>query len=229
MEPFGGTILVVEDEALTRTKITRVLTRHGFQVVEAATGEEAVRLLREQVFDLMVLDILLPGMDGFEVCAWVKDAQPGLAIIMLTNLGTVTDRIRGLGLGADDYMVKPFSTEELVARAKAVLRRAKEATAKGECLVFKNLKIEFYSQKCYKEGRDLDLTPKEFQLLSELCAHAGVPVSREALAERVWGKEHHGSGKNLDVYIRRLRQKVEDDPSDPSLIRTNWGFGYTCE
>lgn len=229
MEPFGGTILVVEDEALTRTKIKRVLTRHGFHVVEAATGEEAVRLLREQAFDLMVLDILLPGMDGFEVCAWVKDARPGLAIIMLTNLGAVTDRIRGLGLGADDYMVKPFSTEELVARAKAVLRRAKEGMGKGECLVFKNLKIEFHSQKCFKEGRDLDLTPKEFQLLSELCVHAGVPVSREALAERVWGKEHHGSGKNLDVYIRRLRQKVEDDPSDPSLIRTNWGFGYTCE
>jgi DNA-binding response OmpR family regulator len=229
MELSTGTILVVEDETLTRTKIRRALLKEGFKVTEAESGEDALNLLQQEQFQLMVLDIILPGMDGFEVCSCVKAAAPGIGIIILSNLGGVQDRLRGLALGADDYMVKPFSPEELVARTRAVLRRFKEPEARGECLEFRSLKIEFHSQRCFKQGRDLDLTPKEFRILSELCSSPGVALSRETLSGRVWGKQHFGSGKSLDVYIRRLRQKVEDDPSDPTFIHTVWGFGYVCE
>jgi DNA-binding response OmpR family regulator len=229
MEQDTGTILVVEDEVLTRTKIRRALLKEGFKVTEAESGEDALDLMQQEPFKLIVLDIILPGMDGFEVCSRAREAAPEVAIIILSNLGGVEDRLRGLTLGADDYMVKPFSAEELVARTRAVLRRARGPEAKGECLEFRTLKIEFHSQRCFKAGRDLDLTPKEFRILSELCSSPGIPLSRETLAGRVWGKQHFGSDKSLDVYIRRLRQKVEDDPSDPALIRTVWGFGYVCE
>jgi len=224
-EEAAGTVLVVEDESLTRAKILRALTRSHFRTLEAGTGEAALLLFETEAVDLIVLDIMLPGMDGFELCERLRGGGHQTPIIMLTNLADMKDRLRGLGLGADDYMVKPFHPEELVARVRAVLRRSKEVVA-DPSLTVGDLRIEFHSGKCLKRGQDLDLTPKEFQLLDELLAHRGEAVSRAALSARVWGENHHGSDKSLDVYVGRLRQKVEDNPEEPALIQTVRGFGY---
>lgn len=228
-EKNKGSILVVEDEALTRAMILKTLTRAGYQVEVAGTGEQALAFLAARAADLVVLDVMLPGMDGFEVCRRLRAEGQTIAVIMVTVLGTVEDRIRGLALGADDYLVKPFHAEELVARIQAVLRRTKELVAMGGQLNFRNLRIDFQSQKCFKDGEDLELTPKEFQLLAEFCARPGQAVSRAELSGRIWGENHQVSEKSLDVYIGRLRQKVEDDPGEPSLIRTVRGYGYICE
>lgn len=226
-EVCEGTVLVVEDEALARTKIIKSLVKNHFRVIEAHTGEQAMERF-EGAIDLVVLDILLPGLDGFEVCRRMRARTLNTPIIMLTTLGEIKDRLRGLDLGADDYMVKPFYPQELVARVRAVLRRSRDAAAKSVMLEFRDLKIDFHAQKCFKNGHDLDLTPKEFQLLDELCANRGTAVSRQALLNRIRGENRFGSDKSLDVYIGRLRQKIEDDPEEPTLIRTVRGFGYLC-
>ena len=222
----AGTILVVEDEAMTRIKILRTLTGNKYQAVAAHSGEEALEQLQTRDFDLVVLDILLPGISGFEVCERIQQSPRKTPIIMLTALHALSDRLRGLSLGADDYMIKPFAPEELVARVQAVLRRSKKTAASVQTT--QGLKIDFHAQKCFKNAQDLRLTPKEFQLLAGLCECPGTAVSRETLSRRLWGEKHFGSEKSLDVYIGRLRQKVEDDPEDPDLILTVRGFGYCC-
>jgi DNA-binding response OmpR family regulator len=227
-EPWQGTILVIEDDDPTLAKIMRTLVRSHFQALEARTGEEGLRLFETQEFDLIVLDILLPGMDGFEVCQSIRASRKPTPIIFLTTLGDTENLVRGLTMGADDYMVKPFKPEELVARIRTVLRRKQEVPAATH-LKLRDLDLEYHSQKCFKNGRELDLTPTEFHLLMELCSTPGQAVSRSALSNSVWGPSHHVSEKSLDVYIARLRQKVEDDPTDPSFIRTVRGFGYVCE
>lgn len=224
-----GTVLVVEDDSVTRAKIIKCLMKHRLKVIEASTGEEAMALFEGGNVDLVVLDILMPGMDGFEVCRRMRAHDVNPPIIMLTTLGEMTDRLRGLDLGADDYMVKPFHPEELMARIRAVLRRSRATAAQGAIIEVGDLKLESHSHKCSKNGHDLDLTPKEFQLLDELCANRGRAVSRDSLLKRIWGEHHFGSDKSLDVYIGKLRQKVEDDPENPTLICTVRGFGYLCE
>jgi two-component system response regulator MprA len=224
-----GAILVVEDEGLTRAAILRTLTRCGFQAIGAGSGEEALARLKTRRFDLLVLDILLPGMDGFGVCRQIRAQDRGMAIIMLTSLTSMKDRLHGLDLGADDYMVKPFAPEELLARIRAVLRRSQPAPAQAATLEIANLKLDFLTQDCSKNQRKLELTPLEFRLLALLCEHRDQAVSRANLFTRVWGENHHGSDKCLDVYIGRLRQKIEDDPGDPSLIHTVRGYGYCFE
>ncbi len=224
----GATALVVEDEIVTRTKIVRTLTRGNFQVEEASTGEEALALLETRTFDLIILDLLLPGIDGFEVCKRIRESGKDRGVIMLTKLGDLKDVVRGLATGADDYIIKPFRPEELVARAKAVLRREREMIINASMVKFRNLRIEFQTQKCYKDSQDLNLTPKEFILLSQLCSNIGRPLSRAELVSHVWGENHHGSEKSLDVFIARLRRKVEDNPNEPSFIHTVRGFGYVC-
>jgi DNA-binding response OmpR family regulator len=221
----GGepTLLVVDDEASTRTVIRARLGKEPFQVLEAGSGEGALAMLEGAEVDLVLLDAMLPGMDGFEVCRHIRARGGSPAIIMLTQLAEREAAIRGLLLGADDYMTKPFDPEELVARVKAVLRRTREW---GAQLEFGNLKIDLRLQKCSKSGRDLELTPKEFTLLAVLCAHPGQSVSRAELSRLVWGEQRHVSAKSLDVYIRRLRQKVEDHPDRPVFILTERGCGY---
>lgn len=223
-----GTILLVEDEAATRNVIRRTLEREHYLVIEAGTGEEAIRLFDPRTIDLVLLDILLPGISGFEVCERLRRASSRAAIIMLTVLEGIDDRLKGLELGADDYMIKPFHPKELVARAGAVLRRSREAAAASPVQEVGDLRIDFHTQKCFREGVDLDLTQKEFLLLSELCANRGRIVERAMLLRKVWGEDHHMSGKSLDVYIGRLRQKVEKHPEEPSLILTVRGEGYLC-
>ena len=228
LEHPEGTILVVEDEPLTRAKIVRALIKGNYQVVEAESGEQALASFRSVPVDLVVLDLLLPGMSGFEVCQCLRSGDGKTPIIMLTNLNEIQDRVRGLGMGADDYMVKPFYPEELVARVQAVLRRSKDLVPQDAVLEVGELKIEFHTQRAFKNGVDLELTHKEFQLLAELCASHGKPVSRATLLSRVWGENHFGSDKSLDVFVGRLRQKVETEPDNPTLIRTVRGHGYMC-
>ena len=227
-EPLS-TILVVEDEALTRTKIKKILVKNRYRVLEATSGEEGLTLFKDHNVGLVILDILLPGMNGFTACEQIRTLNPGASIIMLTTLSDKKDMVKGLNLGSDDYMVKPFHPEELLARVEAVLRRAKEVVIEAPQVQFRNVTLEFHSQKCFKNGKDLDLTPTEFHLLAELLSTPGKPVSRSTLSTHIWGAHHFGSEKSLDVYIGRLRQKVEDDPTNPTLIRTKRGFGYVCE
>jgi len=219
-------ILVVEDELITRTVIRTRLAKEKVQVLETGTGEGALAMLESADVDLVLLDVLLPGIDGFEVCRAIRSRGSSTAVIMLTQLAEREDKVRGLLLGADDYMTKPYDPDELVARVKAVLRRTKE---RGSQVEFRSLKIDFRAQKCYKNGRDLELTPKEFSLLTVLCAHSGRAMSRSELSRMVWGEHRYVSAKSLDVYIRRLRQKVEDHPDEPALIHTVRGYGYRCQ
>lgn len=227
--PKPALALVVEDDAPTLKFVQRTLAGNGFQVMEATTGEAALELFQAHHPDLLVLDILLPGIDGFQVCRSIRESGSDAAILMLTSKGDEADKVRGLELGADDYMVKPFSPTELVARLQAILRRMHRVESGQEPHEHRGIRMEFRLQKCFKEGREVDLTPREFVLLSELLRNAGQPLSRESLSTSLWGRGHHGSPKSLDVYIRRLREKIEDVPADPTLIRTVWGYGYVCE
>lgn len=229
MSMSGKLALVVEDDAPTLKFLQRTLSAGGFQVLGAETGEQGIELFGAHRPQLIVLDILLPGINGFEVCRAVRAREDQVAILMLTSKGSEEDKVLGLALGADDYMVKPFSPAELMARLQAILRRTHRGGSSQGPLEYRGLRLEFPHQKCFKGEREIDLTPQEFILLAELLRHAGQPLSREALSEALWGPDHHGSPKSLDVYIRRLREKVEDDPGHPALILTAWGFGYVCE
>lgn len=225
----GFMILVVEDDAPTRVKIIKTLAKHHFETLYASTGEAALALSQSHQVDLILLDIVLPGMDGFEVCRKLRAGGRPMAIIMLTQLDTTVDTIRGLEAGADDYIVKPFVPEELIARIQAVLRRTRELAKVGSTLRFRDLTIEFQSQKCLRNGKDLNLTPKEFALMAVLCSNPGQAVSRSSLVGQVWGHQHSLSDKSLDVYVGRLRQKIKDSQADPILVRSVRGFGYVLD
>ena len=219
-------VLIVEDDRATRTLISKALVRAQFCTLEADTGEAALDSYWQHKPDLLILDIMLPGMDGFAVCRVLRAAGAPVPILMLTVRNADPDKILGLELGADDYMVKPFNPLELVARVRAILRRAKPVLAPDESISYQGLRMDFRLQECFKDGEPLDLTPHEFLLLAELLKTPGVSRSREDLLARVWGAHHYGSAKGLDVYIRRLRKKIEADASTPTLIQTVWGHGY---
>lgn len=226
---WRDTVLVIEDDHPTRTLIMRTLAKSHFLALGAGTGEDGLEQLETREIQLILLDILLPGMDGFEVCRRVRASGRATPIIFLSILGDTKHLVHGLTLGADDFVTKPFVAEELVARVKAVLRRERQIARNASQVRFRNLKIDYPSQKCFKNGQALDLTPTEFHLLAELFTNQGNAVSRSTLSSHVWGPHHHGSEKSLDVYIARLRHKVEDDPAEPSLIRTVRGYGYVCQ
>jgi two-component system response regulator MprA len=219
-------VLVVEDESMTRLNIARTLVKLHLEILDVNSGEEALELIRSHQVDLVLLDILLPGMNGFEVCRMIRAAGITTAIIMLTQLDAKADIIRGLKVGADDYIVKPFDPEELLARIEAVLRRVKENNAASFAIKFQDLTLDFHSQKCFRGGEDLSLTPKEIALLTALCCNPGQVMSRSRLVREVWSEQHHMSDNSLDVYIGRLRQKVERFPAEPSVIKTVRGRGY---
>lgn len=176
----------------------------------------------------MVLDIGLPGMDGFEVCRTLRASGRGQGILMLTAKEDDHDKIQGLEAGADDYMVKPFNPRELVARIRAVLRRLNPVSPSDDALLFKGLRLEPQNRRVFRDGIEVRLTPREFHLLANLLRASGRAMSREELTDALWGTNHYGSPKLLDVYVRRLREKIEADPSAPQLIQTVWGFGYAC-
>lgn len=220
-------VLVVEDESSIRKFITINLVRNGFKVLEAESGEAALKIMEEEKPKVVVLDIMLPGIDGYEVCQRIREKHYDAIIIMLTARGQDMDKIMGLDLGADDYMVKPFNPLELVARIRAVLRRIEGMRPeKKNTITFENLTIDLKSQKVFKDGLEIELTPTEFSILKIFMNNPDKAFSRDELLDSVWGEDYFGETKTVDVHIRRLREKIEDNPSQPIFIETVWGFGY---
>jgi len=220
-------VLVVEDEPLARLSIRTALAKDGFKVIEAESGEQALgHFDRVPSPDVVILDIGLPGLNGFEVCERIREKRADTAILMLTARADPSDKITGLTLGADDYIVKPFNPGELVARIRAVLRRSAQRTRSLEPLVFGELCLDLLSQKAFKSGVDVNLSPREFALLTALLRHPGQVMSREQLAMEVWGTTQRGNARALDVFVCKLREKIEADPAHPQFVRTAWGAGY---
>ncbi len=219
------TVLVVDDEPIVREVVVRYLEREGFRTLEAADGERARQLVERESPHLVVLDLMLPGMDGLALCRWIR-SRSELPVIMLTARGEEADRIVGLELGADDYVTKPFSPRELAARVRTVLRRSTPAAPDGERLGFDGLAIEAATREVTKDGRSLQLTAKEFDLLWFLASHPRRVFSRDQLMDRVWGYEAALDTGTVTVHVRRLREKIEEDPSEPRFLQTVWGVGY---
>ncbi len=220
-------VLVVEDEASIRKFIAINLERSGFAVLEADTGEKALEMAVACKPAVMVLDVMLPGIDGFQVCTKLRDTTPEIIIIMLTARGQDIDKITGLELGADDYMVKPFNPRELTARINSILRRTESIkSSESNILTYKNLLMDLNSQKFLKNDTEIELTPTEFSVLKMFMSNIGRALSRNELFNGVWGKNYFGDLKTLDVYIRRIREKIEENPSKPQYIETVWGYGY---
>ncbi len=219
------TVLVVDDEAIVREIAVRYLERAGYATCEAADGPTARRLLEEQPPDLVVLDIMLPGIDGLELCRWIR-SRSDLPVIMLTARGEEADRIVGLELGADDYVTKPFSPRELAARVRTVLRRVAPADRPQEVLRFGDVELDSGTREVRRGGEDVRLTAKEFDLLWFLASHPRRVFGRDQLMSRVWGYEAALDTGTITVHMRRLREKIEADPSRPQHLQTVWGVGY---
>ena len=224
------TILVIEDEPSIAEVVSLYLRRAGYQVQSAADGQLAQDLLEKRIPDLVVLDLMLPGVDGYALTRWLRD-RSNVPIIMLTARREEMDRITGLEMGADDYVVKPFSPQELVSRVRAVLRRAGgDQSADGERpLSFDDLSIDPLSRTVIVRGQSVDLTVKEFDMLHLLARHPRQVFSRDHLLERVWGMSEYIDPGTVTVHVRRLREKIEADPSDPRHLLTVWGVGYKFE
>jgi DNA-binding response OmpR family regulator len=223
-------ILVVEDEPSIREIVSLYLRRAGFQVRVAPDGEAALAMLRREPADLVILDLMLPRIDGLEVTRQIR-AQSDTPLIMLTARKSETDRIAGLEMGADDYVVKPFSPQELVSRVRAVLRRSGsrgDVTA-DPVLEFDSFAIDPAARSVQARGRAVSLTGREFDLLWLLARHPGQVFSRERLLQLVWGSDEYIDPSTVTVHVRRLREKVEEDPSSPRHIMTVWGFGYRLD
>jgi DNA-binding response OmpR family regulator len=219
------TVLVVDDEPIVREVVVRYLRREGFRTLEAGDGDTACALVERERLDLVVLDLMLPGRDGLAVCRWIRDRST-LPVIVLTARGEEADRIVGLELGADDYVTKPFSPRELAARVRTVLRRAQAEVVLDERLAFGELEIDAGAREVRRAGAPLKLTAKEFDLLWFLASHPRRVFSRDQLMNRVWGYEAAFDTGTVTVHIRRLREKIEADPSRPRRLETLWGAGY---
>ena len=219
------TILVVDDEPIVREVVVRYLEREGYRTLEAGDGDGARRLVESQPPDLVVLDVMLPGMDGLELCRWIR-SRSELPVIMLTARGEEADRIVGLELGADDYVTKPFSPRELAARVRTVLRRAGPTNGGREQLAFGDLRLDSGSRDVRSGDEEVRLTAKEFDLLWFLATHPRRVFSRDQLMSRVWGYEAALDTGTVTVHMRRLREKIEADPSQPTHLQTVWGVGY---
>lgn len=223
-------ILVVEDEESIRKFIKINLEREGFNVIEAPTGEEGLRVARNGDIDIVVLDIMLPGIDGYEVCKILRSEFPTIGIIMLTAKSQDIDKITGLEYGTDDYMVKPFNPMELVLRVKSLSRRIDMMnTEEEELLICGPFKIDTYSRKFYKNDEEIELTPTEYSIIKIFMENPGKAFKRDEILNWVWGMDFFGDSKIVDVNVRRLRAKIEEDPSVPKYIGTVWGIGYRWE
>jgi DNA-binding response OmpR family regulator len=219
------TVLVVDDEPIVRDVVVRYLRREGFETIEAGDGGTAKKLISTRSPELVVLDLMLPGTDGLSLCRWIR-SRGNLPVIMLTARGETADRIVGLEVGADDYVAKPFSARELVMRVKAVLRRVEPEDAALDRLVFDGLELDPRSRDVIRDGEELRLTAKEFDLLYFLAAHPRQVFSRSQLMASVWGYEAVLDTGTLAVHVRRLRAKIERDPAHPAHLETVWGVGY---
>ncbi|EMI9088438.1 MULTISPECIES: response regulator transcription factor [Bacillus] len=220
------TILVLEDEMPIRSFIVLNLKRAGFYVLEASTGEEALQILREHSVDVALLDVMLPGIDGFQVCKAIREENKKIGIIMLTARVQNEDKVQGLGIGADDYIAKPFSPVELTARIQSLLRRIEVHDEKAHTITSGPFSLNIIEERLYKSGKLVDLTPTEYMILQYLMNQASKPVSRDEILNMIWGTNYVGETKVVDVNMRRLRQKIECNPSEPEFILTVWGKGY---
>jgi DNA-binding response OmpR family regulator len=226
------TILVVDDEPNIVEVVSAYLKRELFNVVTASDGEQALRQMAESNPDLLVLDVMLPKLDGLEVLRRVR-ATSNVPVIMLTARGEETDKLVGLGIGADDYLTKPFSPRELVARIKAVLRRSQAVAAPepgaGDTLRFQGLKINPKTRSVETDSGPVELTAKEFDLLYFLASHPQEVFTRTQLLDQVWDYSYYGDTSTVTVHVRRLREKIEPDPMRPRYVKTVWGVGYKFE
>lgn len=220
-------VLIVEDEKPIQEFISLNLKISGFDTCEVGSGEEAINCYDNYKPEVIILDIMLPGIDGFEVCRQIRRKSSDVAIIMLTAKGQDIDKINGLEFGADDYIIKPFNPLELIARIRALLRRMHLSDAKEKAqIVCGPFIIDFNVQGVLKNNTPLELTPKEFSLIKVLVEYSNKALSRDELLNLAWGEDFFGDPKTLDVHIRRLREKLEDSPSNPKYITTVWGYGY---
>ena len=221
-------VLVVDDDDTVAKVVLDYLARAGHVAARAADGRRALESLERKVPDLVVLDLMLPEIDGLEVCRRVRGQHPDLPVIMLTALGEEDDRIAGLEVGADDYLTKPFSPRELVLRVESVLRRANGPATTGTVLTAGAITVDTSGRRATRDGVELPLTIRELDLLAFLMAHPGIAFNREQLMREVWGWTF-GDQSTVTVHVRRLREKVEVDPTNPALIQTVWGIGYRLE
>ncbi len=235
-------VLVVEDEAVLRETLQYNLARQGYQVHTATDGRSALEVARKERPDLILLDLMLPALDGLEVCRILRQ-EMNVPIMMLTAKADEVDKVVGLEVGADDYITKPFSMRELLARVKAALRRVRllreemaiagqEAPATGErpaAMVFGDLRLDVARGEVLRQGQGLRLKPKEYELLLFLARHRGMVLTRDLILQRVWGWDFVGGSRTVDVHVRWLREKIEDDPARPTRIVTVRGMGYRFE
>lgn len=219
-------VLVVEDEDSIRKFVKINLEREGFEVLEAGSGEEGLEIAFNNDIDIVILDLMLPGIDGYEVCKQLRDNSEELGIIMLTAKSQDLDKIMGLEFGTDDYMTKPFNPMELVLRVKSLAKRIGNEDEDESILVYKPFKIDVYSRKFYKNEKEIVLTPTEFQIAKLFLENPGKAFKRDEILNIVWGYDFMGDSKIVDVNIRRLRSKIEEDSSHPEFIETIWGIGY---
>lgn len=224
-------VLVVEDEESLLFTLAHNLKREGYQVLTAARGDDGLRLAREKHPDLIVLDVMLPGVDGIQVCRMLR-RDSDVPIIMLTALGGEGDRVAGLDTGADDYIAKPFGMRELMARIRALLRRSgprAQPDLGPSVIVSGDLVLDRERREVTRNGRVVRMKPKEFELLLFFAQHPGKVFSREQILDDVWGYDFYGGPRTVDVHVRWLRQKIEDDPANPTRLRTIRGSGYLFE
>jgi DNA-binding response OmpR family regulator len=219
------TVLVVDDEPIVREVVVRYLEREGYRTLEAEDGDRARELVERDPPNLVVLDIMLPGTDGLSLCRWIR-SRSELPVILLTARGEEADRIVGLELGADDYVTKPFSPRELAARVRTVLRRAAPPIVGEARVLVGELEIDANTREVTRAGEPLKLTAREFDLLWFLASNRRRVFSRDQLMDRVWGYEAAVDTGTVTVHVRRLREKIEKDPSRPELLETVWGVGY---
>ena len=225
---MGQKVLVVDDEKLIVKGIRFSLEQDGMEVDCAYDGEEALELARNNTYDMVLLDVMLPKMTGFEVCQQIREFS-NVPIVMLTAKGEDMDKILGLDYGADDYITKPFNILEVKARIKAIMRmtaRGNEAKDTAKVVEKGGMRLVCDSRRVYIDGKEINLTAKEFEVLELLMKNQGKVYSRENLLKLVWGNDYPGDVRTVDVHIRRLREKIENVPGDPVYVRTKWGVGY---
>ena len=221
-------ILLVEDDERMRDTLAYNLKREAYEVIQSGDGEESLKLARQHEPDLIVLDVMLPSLDGLSVCRILR-RESDVPIMMVTARDSEVDRIMGLEIGADDYIVKPFSLGEFLARVRAVLRRAPDKHTTTDQLTSGDLVVDLIARRVIKNNEELHLTHKEFDLLAALMREKGAVLSRDLLLEKVWGYEYSGETKTVDVHVRWLREKIEEDSSTPKRIVTVRGVGYRFE
>nr|WP_314278005.1 response regulator transcription factor [uncultured Peptostreptococcus sp.] len=223
-------IIILEDEIGIRSFVSINLKREGYEVIEAGTGSEAIEKLNsEPNISVALLDIMLPDMSGVDVCRYIREKYDNMGVIMLTAKSQEDDKIEGFVAGADDYIIKPFSIKELLFRVSALIRRVNKEndTRKNGILDIPPFSLDINKRKLYKDGRVVDLTPTEFSIVKFLMINASDSLSRDQILQEVWGSTDLYDYKIVDVNIRRIRNKIEEDPSKPKYILTAWGYGYT--